>query len=293
MKSVTALLNPLASSHEEVEGLIRAQLGSLSPQFDLQITTHAGHAEEVAREAVAKKVELIVVHGGDGTVMEVARAVKNSGTALVILPGGTANVLAKELGLPLDPRTVLDELMTDQLQEKNIDMGIINAQPFMLRVNFGIFATMITETTREQKNQFGIISYVASALEQLQVVEETEYTLTFDGVERVVSGIGLMIANTANLGIGGLRLEQSVLVDDGKLDALLVTKADLPALVSLAGTSLVEHIESPFLKHWQFSVGTVVPVPVGAVICDDEAIEPPEFQIQVIPKSLKVLVPKI
>lgn len=75
-------------------------------KLDLRETTHPGHATELAREAVAQGRPMVVAAGGDGTIAEVAAGLAGSATRLGIIPLGTANVLAHELGLPFAPRQV-------------------------------------------------------------------------------------------------------------------------------------------------------------------------------------------
>src|SRR5688572_2908789 len=83
-------LNP--AQLEAAVGMLRAEGWDVTTS----ITDHAGHATDVAREAAAQLIDVVVANGGDGTINEVINGLAGTDTALAVLPGGTANVWAKE-----------------------------------------------------------------------------------------------------------------------------------------------------------------------------------------------------
>src|SRR5688572_14012985 len=101
-KRVHVIINPAAGQDRPVLGILNKAFKDAEIDWDVFITKEAGDARRFAEEAVAAKADVVAVYGGDGTVMEVANGVKNTGVPLAIFPGGTANVMSVELGIPSD-----------------------------------------------------------------------------------------------------------------------------------------------------------------------------------------------
>jgi diacylglycerol kinase (ATP) len=107
LKKSTLIYNPVAGRHPaRREKQVRQAVQTLARagfEVDLAPTAKPGDAEQLARAAALRGLDLVTVCGGDGTINEVINGLAPSSTPLAILPGGTANILAKELGLPHNP----------------------------------------------------------------------------------------------------------------------------------------------------------------------------------------------
>ena len=103
-KKVVFILNPISGtiSKAGIPDLIEERLDKDKFDYRIAETQHAGHATDLAREAVEEGVDLIVAVGGDGTVNEVGRSLINTKSALGILPCGSGNGLARHLNLPMN-----------------------------------------------------------------------------------------------------------------------------------------------------------------------------------------------
>src|ERR1043166_2269924 len=101
MTDIAVILNPTAGNLETVRDW-QERVESIARGWPVRITSHPGEAEALARRAAAEGVGRIVAAGGDGTVNQVANGIAGSNSALGILPMGTVNVFAMELGLPSD-----------------------------------------------------------------------------------------------------------------------------------------------------------------------------------------------
>jgi len=132
-------------------------------------TEAAGHATELAREAVAAGADLILVLGGDGTINEVANGMIPGRVPLGVLPGGTANVLANELGLGNSLERAIERL--GRCVERRIAVGALchgggEARHFLMMCGVGLDATIVTKVNPELKARAGKLAYWVAGLGQ-------------------------------------------------------------------------------------------------------------------------------
>jgi diacylglycerol kinase (ATP) len=229
------------------------------------------------------------VYGGDGSIAEVARALYGSNTPMAIIPGGTANVMSKELGIPQDAVEAIRLIASGDTKIIAIDMAIANQTPFLLRVNLGIMADMILQTNRELKNNFGQLAYGISAIQTLVQSAPAKFNLLIDGQEFIEEGVTLTVTNAGNIGISDFSFLPDINVTDGYLDVILMNNTDLMSLLRIAGTMLFQ-TDSEVLKHWRCKQVTVTMEHSTSYICDDTEEQAASIAIKIIPGVLKVLV---
>ena len=116
-------------------------------------TTGPGHAAEIMQAFLPLKPDVALVCGGDGTVSEVVRGLDGSGIPLAILPGGTSNVLARELGIPSDPESAAELLFTGQL--RSLRVLTANDRPFLLWAGAGLDARVMGKMSLRLKRHLG------------------------------------------------------------------------------------------------------------------------------------------
>ena len=179
----------------------------------------------MAAEAAASGVDLVAAYGGDGTQMEVANGLLGTGVPQAILPGGTGNAMAHDLGVSLELREAT-ELIVNSDKRRAIDLGKIGDQVFMLRAYAGLSAD--DAASREEKDKLGQLAYVQSALNFLRYVPEAHYKATVDG--EVIEGEALIvfILNAGSIGgVMGMELPKvgDVDISDGYLDLYAITKS--------------------------------------------------------------------
>src|SRR5438552_13501911 len=137
----TALIiaNPASGSYPFHERQVTESLAYLRRagwSIELRLTGGAGEACQLAREAVARKVDVVIAAGGDGTINEIIQELAGSETALGVLPSGTVNVWAREVGIPLDNNGARDVLLHGQI--KRVDLGNASERYFLLMVGIGL-----------------------------------------------------------------------------------------------------------------------------------------------------------
>lgn len=183
-----------------------------------------GHG--MATAAIEAGCDVVVAVGGDGTVRAVAEALAGTDVALGIVPQGTGNLLARNLGVPLTGIVPALERVRDA-EPRAIDLGWVEfggeRRAFAVMVGFGIDAQMLVETDDDLKSRAGWLAYVEAMGRALAGTEMTDITVAFDDDEpKEVRGHTLLIGNCGMLQ-GGIRLLPDAVLDDGQLDLLLVS----------------------------------------------------------------------
>lgn len=174
-------------------------------------------AGDLSKAIVARKadVDCVVVCGGDGTINAAARGLMETGLPMGIMPMGTANDLARTLGIPPDLEKAADIIIAGQTNA--IDIGSVNGHPFFNVASLGLSADLARGLSRETKQRWGRLGYaVAASRVMMQARPFTAWISNKD--ERVrVKTMQIAVGNGRHYG-GGNVVEQSAAIDDGMLD---------------------------------------------------------------------------
>jgi len=290
-RRVKVIINPASGSSEPVLSVLNDVFGSAGIDWDVAVTHQAGDGTTAARAAVEEGFNLIGVYGGDGTVAEVASALAGGETPLLLLPGGTGNALADDLGIPTTLADAAALGVDDTAEIRRIDLGRVGERYFVLRLTMGLETAMVGATTREMKDRFGWLAYVISGIQAITSPEPATYSITVDGEVHEAEGVALMVANSAAVGhVAGVRIAQDVDVSDGLLDVVLVESAALPGLLGSAAEA-AQGREPSGLSHWSGRRIRVEATPAQAVLTDGEDAGSTPFEVTVVPGAVAVLVP--
>jgi YegS/Rv2252/BmrU family lipid kinase len=292
-KSVMVVVNPAAGVDRPILGQLNTAFKDTGIKWEVRVTHAAGDAQRIAREAVEAGYDVVAAHGGDGTVMEVANGLQGSTVPLAIFPGGTANVMASELGVSVDLPTCINMIAKRQCSVATMDMALANDRPFLLRVGVGFEADMMKNADQELKNRFGLLAYAFSALNTLRTLKPTHYRIEVDGQTSEIEGISCMVANSGNVAIGGLQLSRKIDIGDGLLDALVFTNANLSTILNLSMSVITQTdaTDAPEIFHIQGKEINVTADPQQNISLDGEIIETDHVTARVLPHALHVLVP--
>jgi YegS/Rv2252/BmrU family lipid kinase len=211
------ILNPSARG-ERAAGLVD-EVRALIGETERVVTGAPGEARERAAAAARAGASAVVAAGGDGTVHEVVGGIAGTGAALGVLPLGTMNVFALEMGLPTDdlPRCWA---IASGGSERRIDLPSANGSPFVQMAGIGFDAQIVAQTTGEFKKQWGPMSYVFNAA---QVAARQPPELAVRAGERSESGSFVLVGNGRYYG-GPFELFPQGRPDDGLLDVLIFSK---------------------------------------------------------------------
>ncbi len=307
MKAIL-IYNPNAGSGRSAEDLDRV-IGMLHRHgwlIYLRETRQAGDAQELAREAVEQGCDAAFVAGGDGTVSSAIQGLAGSRTALGVLPAGTGNVLARQLGMPV-PRplhpTVLYEA-AELLLASNpclIDLGLLvneatgeRGRYFLCWAGIGIDAaiTQEVELFPQLKRRLGFGAFVLSALHILRRYAGTRAELVVDGRRVPPRRVVLVVASNMDLYAGFLHISPNAQLDDGLLDFSCFHGSHwLDTVYHGLIILLRRHVRDPRVSLYQartMEITTARPLPVHI---DAEPFGATPVRIQVVPRALWLLVP--
>lgn len=204
-------------------------------QVEVVATQGPGHAAALARDLRSAGPDMLAVCGGDGTLSEVATGLPDPPFPVLILPGGTANVMARELGLPLDPVAALAAGLRGSV--RRVDLGILaggRSGRFLLFVGAGFDAFVNARVRPDLKARLGIAAYYLETLRALAAYGFPEFEVAAgDETFRVSS---CLVAGASRYG-GGLVLTPEADMSDGQLDLLAIRtrrKRDYLRLLSCA-----------------------------------------------------------
>jgi diacylglycerol kinase (ATP) len=199
--------------------LAERALRQLGARGTVRLTEHAGHAYDIAAVAVSEGVELVVAWGGDGTINEVARALAGSDrTALGIIPGGSGNGLARELGIPFGPRQAIEHALRSPARA--VDAGELGGQLFFNVAGVGLDAH-VAEVVTTRQNRRGLLPYLLASGRELLRYLPVDYSIVADGRPMQTTAVIVALANSRQYGFGA-RIAPGAALDDGLLDLVLV-----------------------------------------------------------------------
>lgn len=224
------ILNPKARS-EKADGARRFIMDHAG-RFAIYASNSAEEAEELAAAFAAINEPVVVAAGGDGTLNAVVKGLSGKKTALGILPTGTMNVFARELGLPVDQLKRALEVI-DKGETVDVDLFSMNGAPFVQMAGVGFDAQVIEETKWEAKKALGPLAYLISAMKVLGD-KPPKMKVHFDE-GHVVEGVAVLVGNGSLYG-GQVRLFGKANNADDLLDVLVFKEAGYKVVTdSLAG----------------------------------------------------------
>jgi len=219
------VFNPSKITREDLEkAWVATSDGAEAQWFE---TSPEDPGQGPARAALDAGCEVVIAAGGDGTVRAVAETVAGTGAALGIVPQGTGNLLARNLGVPLgNPRSALKRIAKDEA--RTIDMGWVQVDDgdehaFVVMVGFGLDAEMLAATDDDLKSKAGWLAYVAAMGQAVSASQLVAATITVDDDEpEELEAHTVLIGNCGTLQ-GGLTIFPDAQLDDGVLDVLVVS----------------------------------------------------------------------
>lgn len=224
---------------------VRAQGHVVIPR----VTWETGDAERFAREGAHEGVSVVIAAGGDGTVNEVANGLAGGDVPLGIIPLGTANDFARQVGIPMDAGHAMDIIL--QRPPIALDAATMNGRVFINMSTGGLGAEATAETSAEAKASLGALAYAITGARKLGALEP--WRARFSGPEIDVVGEFLLFAvgNTRSTG-GGTVVTPRASLTDGLLDVCVVEAMPLGVFARLLlKLRRGEHLGEPGVHYWQ------------------------------------------
>ena len=283
MQEILVILNPAARSERAKSAWRRIEK---LPNCTVRTTTGPGDALEVAAQAVRDGFKTIVAAGGDGTVNEVVNGLVGSDVSLGILPVGTMNVFAAELGLPGDLEEAWAIIQAGRT--RRVDLLRANQQYFVQLAGVGLDAQVVQATSWEAKKNFGPLSYLISAA---QIAAQKPPKLFVEADGEVREGSFVLIGNGRYYG-GPVAFFKEARIDDGKLDVLIFKNlAYLDIARYVTNVFMGKHTQLHDVEYFQTKKAVVRSEDEVPVEVDGEVVATLPVTFRVSSRKLRVVVP--
>lgn len=289
MEKILFIVNPIAGGKDK-KAILEKVTGSLDATrftYEIRYTEYAGHACEIARETDA---DIVVAIGGDGTQNEVARSLVGTGRKMGIIPCGSGDGLALHLGISRDPVKAAKVICEGEAVV--IDHGTVNGRPFFCTTGVGIDA--IVSWKFAQAHSRGLKTYVTESIKTWFGFKPDSYRIVVDGVEKWNGPATLVTVGNANQWGNYAKITPLASVTDGLLSITVVEPFHtwaFPGLLIRLMTGTAQ--ESCHTSCFDGRNVRLTRQNVGPIHFDGDPYEEgKEIDINIVPKALKVIVPK-
>ncbi|WP_040168459.1 diacylglycerol/lipid kinase family protein [Microbacterium gorillae] len=288
MTTAAVIFNPTKVRRESLEKAFASAEEATLHWFE---TSADDPGQGIAQEALGVKPDVVIVAGGAGAVRAVAEALAQTEDAphLAIVPQGTGNLLARNLGIPLGLTAAAKRALGGRATPVDLGWvevtteGEVQRHAFAVLVGFGIDANMIAETDDDLKAKAGWLAYVESLGRAVSKSDVLEVDVTLDGDGFTTGAHTVLVGNCGSVQ-GGLTLMPDAVADDGKLDVLVLGADDLSGWFSTVKTMVWDHGLRKLLPGSADTVPATDPVTADAHYRQTEHVhvslpEPRPFQI--------------
>jgi diacylglycerol kinase (ATP) len=292
IRRVAAIYNPESGGgrYRREFPLITGLLESYGLSVEAMQTTEPRQATEFARRAVESGVDAVCAMGGDGTVNEVINGIAETGVPLILIPVGTVNVLAEELGIPLDPADACRVVRDGSLSW--IDVGLADDRYFALMAGIGLDAAIVQALNPTLKK---VLHEAAFALQGAATVLRGDFpSIRVVSPERTAEGCFAVFGNSANYS-GSFGITPMASMRDGLLDVVVLQSlSPLVAAQYWLAALTQSHLRHPKVEFWRTTEARVE-VAGGDqqvfVQVDGEVAGTLPLECRIVPGGLKVVVP--
>ncbi|MBN2639216.1 MAG: YegS/Rv2252/BmrU family lipid kinase [Bacteroidales bacterium] len=289
--SILFIINPISGTRRKnnIRHAVNRYINREKFSYTYKYTEYAGHAEELSREAIKNKIQIIVAVGGDGTINEVASQMIGSESVLGIIPLGSGNGLARHLGIPrIIPRAIR---LINKFNFTSIDTATLNGIPFISIAGVGFDAKVARLFSKSQKR--GFFTYAHLITNHFINYRPKNYELHFeDGKVIKRKALFISFANSNQFGYN-TAIAPNAMLRDGKLDVCIVQKPNFFELPIIANLLLLRAIDkSQYVETIRSSKFIIRQKRNRWINIDGEARKiNKKIEVEVKPLSLKVIIP--
>ena len=284
--------NPAARRARRRLAAAREALGAGGARVDVATTERPGHAADIVRERAAS-YRAVFTLGGDGTAMEVVGALARTGIPIGILPGGTGNLVARALGIPIATRRAAAALLQGDVAD--VDLGRLSSgRCFAFSCGVGVDARMIRDTPPVWKRRLGIVAYAYVAFRASLRNVRFQVRATVDGETLEREAAAVMVANFGAVLNDLIVLGPGIARDDGKLDLCVFSPASGREALTIAWRLLRKdfrpHRAILYRSGAHFRIECQPPQDAQA---DGELVGMTPVELEVLPRAARLLLPRV
>ncbi len=284
------IYNPVARGVARQRGKLQQAIARLEAdglKLELQPTSGPHDGARLSRQAVETGSSLVIVYGGDGTINEVVGGMAGSRVPLMVLPGGTANVLAREIGLPTDPAACAS--LAKKGVVRRIALGRADERPFVLMAGIGVDAGIVAASFPGLKRFTGEGAYWLAGFRQLAAYHFSAFELVIDGQSH--HGTFALISRAKNYG-GSFQLTPEASLYSNLFEiCLFQSRVRWRYLYYLSQVALGRHTRLPDVRTLKGRSVSVLGSPKVFVQVDGELIGTLPVNCTVERDALSLVVP--
>ena len=295
MKNIAFIINPISGAKEaqsakkKLPKQIMQTLDAEQWLPNIVYTEYAGHATELAYQYARMGFDAVVAVGGDGTVNEVARGLKDTKTAMGIIPMGSGNGFARHLEIPMRPQKALE--MLNHSEPISVDYGLANGRVFVCTCGTGFDAVVAYNFANSNKR--GFMTYIQNTIKQAFSYQPQTYHIVGDGLDVTHKAFLITFANANQWGYEAM-IAPKASIQDGKMDIMLMSSHALLGSASLALRLFAGSIDdSHFMDTIRAKEVTLEREEAAPFHIDGDPVEmEKDIHIRIVEDGLKVLVEK-
>ncbi len=285
------IINPVSGGKHREKAEWEAPVKVNFPHAQGAFTQYAGHATELAAQAVKEGYEQILVAGGDGTINEAAKALVGTKAALGIIPKGSGNGLARELGMPLMYEEALAALQ--KATPVPCDVGVANGEYFFNLAGVGIEAQIAKDFAEYGKDgKRGMWPYFKLGAKAVFSYQPKTLRVSYNGKDEIFTPLTLVFANGTQYG-SNFKIAPRADLTDGKLDMVEVLPVNKFKLALAAPTFFSKTFRPLEVTRTQKTAEAVINYD-GEIVYHLDG-EPKtaqnELRISILPRALNLLIP--
>ena len=218
-RHILAIINPVSGtgSKDKIPRLIDTVVDHERNDVSIIMSEYAGHAREIAAQAVADGIDVVVAIGGDGTVNEVGSALVGTDTALAIVPSGSGNGLARHLRIPMNASRAMQTLNNGVVGR--FDYCLVNDKPFFCTCGMGFDAEVSNKFANEGTR--GFITYIKTTISEFFKYKAEDYVIDIDGIKHEERAFVIACCNAAQYG-NNAYIAPRATMQDGLLDVTIM-----------------------------------------------------------------------
>jgi diacylglycerol kinase (ATP) len=285
-RRLSGLFKPKITNDDIIEE-VKNKCDEAKIKLDIKFTKYPKHATKLA-EAAKDKYELIIVAGGDGTINEVINGMAESKATLVIIPFGSTNVLARELGIPNDPKKAAE--LISKGKKIKMDLGYAKTSKesryFSMMLDVGPFAQVIKDTTPEFKKRWGKFAY---PLRLIKLLFRYKWHKIYVKHKAESTGYFVIIANIKYYG-GEYEIADKANIRDGLLDLVIINRKnpwDIIVLIfSFTTGKLNKFLRKEYYRTKEAKIYSHHNMQIQV---DGEVLGMAPVKVEIIPKAINVI----
>lgn len=290
-KRISFIVNPKAGTNlqKHIRESVEKHLNHDQFEYGFKYTEHAGHARELALEALAEGYDIVTAVGGDGSINEVASALIGTKAILGIIPAGSGNGLAMHLGYGRDVESAVRKLNT--AQEKIIDVGLMNDRPFINLAGIGFDG--LVSNMMKGSNWRGFIPYFLKSVEAGLKYTPSLCTIEMDDRVLTEKCFAITIANGPMYGYN-FQIAPDARMDDGLFEVVILKDAPRWQYFAAVPATLIGKIyDAGFVEHFTTKRVRISTEGTNYTHLDGEGlVQEGDLTFEMKPKSLHILVPQ-